>query len=162
MFGHTTLRDAYLYSSIFFVITILSGALVALLNRENQEVGLLLIQRTEYILLAGWLVIILLCAALMAVIQGSYRGRLQTFKQVFWTGLVSKVLVLLAFLVFLRYLVTFDDIFFFILRLLAWREVVGAFAVLFALFFIGMPLLYALVYESLKRFFWHRVSLHSS
>jgi len=157
-----TVREAYLYSLVLFLLSMFALAVVrVMLVLENDSIFTLLLLNTEWILVGGWFLLCFLCAWMVAVILAKYHTRRRLFFRVLLVGLLVELLSVVLFAIFaygLKWLVSMNDVLGLLTNLLATYRGAATIPYLFVLFFIGHPFLYIGINMLLCKFLPHKLS----
>jgi hypothetical protein len=157
-----TVREAYLYSLVLFLLSMFALAVVkVMLFLENNEVFTFLLLNTEWVIVGGWFLLCIVCAWMVAVIRAKYHTRWRLFLRSFVVGVLVELVAvgLFAFFAYgIRVLVSMNDVLGLITSLLASYGGAATIPYLFVLFFIGHPFLYAGISMLLHKFMPHKMS----
>lgn len=156
-----TVREAYLYSLVLFLLSMFALAVVkVMLVMDNHEVFTFLLLNTEWVIVGGWFLLCFVCAWMVAVIRAKYHTRRRLFVRSFLVGLLVEIIAVALFAFFaygIKVLVSMNDVLGLITGLLASYGGAATIPYLFVLFFIGHPFLYVGISMLLHKLMPHKL-----
>lgn len=154
-----TLLDGLIYSLILLVLIILLGG-AAHTFYQKQTFDLVL-KHTYWAIFGQWALVIFLNALIFSFLKKQQYSQRSVFLQTLLLGIICAACLLSVFNIgFASQLLKADDIIWFIINLMAWRNTLKAALIIAFIFLVLYPLVFTLVKVMMDRMLWNK-ALHN-